>query len=63
MRGAYFLIEATDSIDSPPDDTKPVVSKEIPDVTLYSTEFLVYVNLPANLKVLTPFPLSPDDVM
>jgi len=59
MRGAYFFTEEIVSILSPPDALRPVVTKEMPSVTVYSTEFLVYVNLPEKEKLLTPFALSP----
>ena len=38
MRGAYFLIESTDSIVAPPEDPVPAEISDIPDVTTYSVE-------------------------
>ena len=38
MRGAYFLTESTDSIESPPEDAPAVVNNDIPDVTAYSVD-------------------------
>ena len=37
-------------MDSPPEDIKPVESKEIPEVMLYVIEFRVYESLPENVN-------------
>ena len=63
MRGAYFLIDSTVSIFSPPVAARSVVIKEMPAVTVYDNPLRAYSKFPANSNWLTPFPESPLEIM